>query len=101
MDMSGTRRMLNTAAGVLLLSGLGYYVYHFGSAEGRVSSLCREIAIGMPIQSLREFATAHGLKPPQGEGVNHLVEKKTFGRHGCRVWVENQAVKESRYEFAD
>ncbi len=99
--MTKRRQILNTIGGLLLLGGLGYYVYGFASAESRLTSRCAEIKPGISIEALREFALAHGLRAPRGEGVNYLVETKTFGRYGCRVIVENQAVEESRYDFAD
>ena len=99
--MTRRRRILNTIGGLLLLGGLGYYVYGFASAESRLMARCAEIRPGTSIEALQEFALAHGLRAPRGDGVNYLVETKTFGRHGCRVTVENHAVTESRYDFAD
>lgn len=99
--MTKRRRILNTMGGLLLLSGLGYYVYGFASAESRLVARCAEIKPGTSIEALRKFALSHGLRAPRGEGINDLVETKTFGRYGCRVTVENQVVKESRYDYAD
>ena len=99
--MTRRHRILITIGGPLLLGGLGYYVYGFTSAQSRLTAQCAEIKPGTSIEALREFALAHGLRAPRGEGVNYLVETKTFGRYGCRVTVENKKVKESRYDFAD
>jgi hypothetical protein len=99
--MNGRRRILNTAGGLLLLGGLGYYIYGFASAESRLTARCAKIKPGLSIEELRVFAVEHGLRAPRGEGLNYLVETKTFGRYGCRVTVENKTVKESRYDFAD
>jgi len=73
----------------------------YATAEGRLTALCAAIKPGTSAEALREFALAHGLRAPRGEGTNYLVEAKTFGRYGCRVVVQNQLVKESRYDFAD
>jgi hypothetical protein len=99
--MTRRRRLLNTIGGLLLLGGLGYYVYGFASAESRLMALCADIKPGTSVEALRELALAHGLKTPRGEGINYLVETKTFGRYGCKVAVENKVVKESRYDYAD
>jgi hypothetical protein len=99
--MTNRRRILNSIGGLLLLGALGYFVYGYATAERRLKGLCGNIKAGTSSEALREFALAHELRPPRGDGINYLVETKTFGRYGCQVTVENQVVKESRYGFAD
>lgn len=99
--MTKRRRILNSIVGFLLFGALGYVVSGYATAEKRVAALCADIKPGTTAEALRKFAHVHGLRAPRGEGINHLVETKTFGRYGCRVVVDNQLVKESRYDFAD
>ena len=99
--MTRRRRFITSIASLLLLGGLGYYVHGYITAESRLKALCGDIPPGMSADALRDFASEHGLLSPHGDGVNYLVEARTFGRYGCRVMVENQIVTESRYNFAD
>ena len=90
------------ATGLLLATGLSYCTWNFATAEGRVRALCSSIQPGMPVQQLRDFARAHGLGPaPGATGVNYIVESKSFGRYGCKVLLENGAVKSAEYHFLD
>ena len=84
-----------------MLGSIGYYVYGYVTAASRLKALCGAIQPGMSANALRDFAIMHGLRSAQGDGVNYLVETRTFGRYGCRVMVENQVVTESRYNFSD
>ena len=96
------RQAANTVFGILILGSLAYCGYGYATAERRVRALCAEINPGMSIESLRFFATSHGLKyPSQDSGANYLIESRTFGRYGCRVDTENGVVKRSAFSFAD
>jgi hypothetical protein len=99
--MTKHRRISNAVAGLLLLGGLAYYAYAYATAESRVRALCVEIEPGLSLSELRSFSSEHGLGPqPHETGVSFLVERKTFGRYGCRVTIEAGVVSESKYNFA-
>lgn len=96
------RQIANAAAGALILGLVTYCGYGYATAQTRVRALCAEIKPGLPIASVRSFASSHGLrKPSQPSGINYLVETRTFGRSGCRVTFEDGIVKTSVYSFAD
>jgi hypothetical protein len=101
--MPTPRQAANTAVGILILGSLAYCGYGYATAEQRIGALCAEISPGTNIDSLRSFATSHGMKypSPNDSGVNHLVESRTFGRFGCRVDTENGVVKRSAFFTAD
>lgn len=100
--MSYVWRMFKSVFGITLVLGIAYFLYNYSTAEGRVRALCPQIKSGMSIAALREFANHHGLGPGRPhEGVNYLVEKKSYGRHGCRVVVASGVVQESTHTYAD
>ena len=89
--MSYFWRMFKSVFGITLVLGIAYF-----------RALCPQIKPGMSIASLQEFANDHGLGPGRPhEGVNYLVETKSYGRHGCRVVVASGVVQESTHTYAD
>lgn len=87
-----------------LLSNLGYFYYSLTTAEGRVSALCNQMKPGMPLIELTALAKRHGLGPgaPQPDAKQiYLAETRSFGRHSCRVRLENGVVTSATYNFAD
>ena len=93
--------MLKIIVGCAIVGGIGYWVYIYASAEGRVRELCGQIRPGMKVSELRGFAEQHGMrKPTKDSGVDFVVEKKTFGRFGCTVTLGGGVVQSARYGFA-
>jgi hypothetical protein len=98
MKLRGT---LNAVAGLMILASLTYCSYGYLTAEGRVKAKCASIPAGSDLSALREFANAHGLTAPSGHSeVEILVETRTFGRYGCRVYVKDGVVQSVQYEYA-
>ena len=95
------RGLLMTLA-LFLLLGTGHYFFNLREAGTRVRALCAQITPGMGLESLQALARQHGLGPrlPR-EGLQYLVETRSFGRHGCRVLVKAGVVEESVYNVAD
>lgn len=102
MDMNKVARILKMGFAIALALGVGFCTYNFGTAERRVKELCPQIRPGMALAELRSFARQHGLGPGDPrEGLNFLVERKSYGRHGCRVAVKSGLVQESSYLHND
>lgn len=100
--MRNLRRGLIILGGLLIASIIGYGLYAFGGAEARMRKLCVEITPGMPFSELKELSLKRGVNAPYTEsGTNFLVERKSFGRWGCKVVQESGVVKSSEYTFAD
>ena len=100
--MERNRKTVNTIAGVAIIGGIIYYSYSFGSAEGRIRSICADITPGMPFNTLLTFAKDHGLSQPQDDsGVSYITENKTFGRWGCRVVLNQGLVQIAEYNYVD
>ena len=100
--MGKYRQRAKLVLALILVGGLSYCSYGYMSAESRLRELCAEIRPGMSFRELQDFSVQHGLHPPTNKvGMNYLVEKRTFGRYGCAVRLEDSVVKESRYNFAD
>jgi len=90
------------AIALVLIGGALFYFYNFATAESRVRKLCSQIHLGMSIDDLRKFASSHGLGPvPRESGVSHIVERRTFGRYGCKVTVNAGLVEDAAFSFAD
>ena len=93
------RKAVNVGGGLLLLVLIGYQVYAYATAETRVRSLCSMIHPGMTLAELRAFSSASGLGPaPESSGVRFMVERKTFGRYGCRLELADGVVQTARYD---
>lgn len=65
------RQRLNQLAGLMLLGGLGYYVYLMAPAEPHMREFCGSIAPGMKLAELQSFVSNEvGVGPvPKGSGV--------------------------------
>ena len=100
--MNAIRKAINLGAGLLMLCGLGFCSYSFGTAEQRVRQICLEITPGMSASSLRAFAQEHGLSEPRPESeVQFLAERHGFGRWSCRVEIKNGVVRKVALNGAD
>ncbi|MEQ1533959.1 MAG: hypothetical protein HOO97_07845 [Sideroxydans sp.] len=93
------------AIGVVVLTVIGasYCTNNFISAEKRVRAVCEQIKPGMTISQLQEFGLANGLGglPYPRPGINFMVEKKSAGRYGCKVFLDAGLVKQVEYQFSD
>ena len=101
-------RTLNKHPLTLLCFGLllwcGWFLYSMNTAEERMTAVCQGIQPGMSFHELQAYATAHGLGPsPRHESAPlvYLAEGRSFGRHACRVELNNGQVIRSSYNFAD
>ncbi len=100
--MSLIRKLLNLIGCVGLLAAVTYCGYGFTTAGQRVAALCSEITPGLSFSELNQFAATHGLSQAAKDyGVHNLVERRTFGRYGCKVTLESGHVVNSELEFAD
>jgi hypothetical protein len=100
--MSKTGRIFSIVAVAALVGYIAYVAYGYGTAESRVRGMCAEIKPGMAVAQLRRFAEARGLSAPSREsGATLLAEKRTFGRFGCKVTLQDGVVRASEYGFAD
>ena len=96
------RSIVSLVGSLLLLAALGYYVSLFVTADTRVHKLCDTITAGMSVQEVASLARDAGLGPaPKPAGVSFLVEKKTFGRYGCRVETADGIVRTSKYDLSN
>jgi hypothetical protein len=100
--MSEIRRTVVLSIGLLLVGGIAYWVYGYATAEDRVKATCVAIKPGMAFAELKEFAISHDLLPPKRDsGVMYLAERRSFGRHACKVLLEQGIVKQSEHNYAD
>ena len=100
--MKTLRRLVLLGFGIAAV-GMSYFVYNLMTAEGRVRAVCESIKPGMNVAQLREIAQANGLTPlrfPES-GVSYAVEKKTYGRYGCKLTLDAGVVKQAAFHFAD
>jgi hypothetical protein len=94
--------MWKIIVGVVFLGIAIYLAYPHVGAEDRVRRACAQIQPGMSIESLRAFAEKYGMRrPTREEGVDFLVERRTFGRHGCQVTLSAGRVTQATYNSAD
>ena len=99
------KSLLRTAVLLLAAFGLpylGYWIYGLATAQERMESTCAAIKPGMSFDALKEFANRHGLlTPARQNGIMYLAETRSFGRHACKVTLENGVVSRSEHNYAD
>ena len=98
--MKKIKKYISLVFVVAVTSGISYCTYNFLSAEDRVKELCSQIKPGMSLEELRSFSEKNALGPePNVEGgITFIFERKTYGRFGCKIIMENKIVRESSYD---
>ena len=100
--MGRVRRTVGISIGLILVGGIAYWAYGYATAEDRMKATCAAIKPGMSFAELKEFALSHGLLTPKRDsGVMYLGEGRSFGRHACKVLLEQGVVKQSEHNYAD
>lgn len=91
-------------AGIGLLFYVGYFYYSLTTGKERMTEICRQMKPGMPVEQLISLAKEHSLGPSMPKPdtkLTYLAELRSFGRHACRVELENGVVKNATYNYAD
>jgi hypothetical protein len=97
-----TGRTVMISIALILVAGLAYWVYGYATAEQRMKATCAAIKPGMSFTELKEFARQRGLLSPQRDsGLMYLAEVRSFGRHACKVLLEQGIVKHAEHNYAD
>lgn len=81
-----------------------YFLYSLDTGRVRVTDLCVQMKPGMPLDELILLAKEHGLGPrmPKPDArLVYLAELRSYGRHACRVELENGVVTSATYNYAD
>lgn len=89
---------------VAMLINIGYFYFSLTTGEERMSALCYQMKPGMPVIELTALAKGHGLGSRALQSDTKLIdlaEIRSFGRHYCRVKLENGVVTSVTYNFAD
>src|SRR5262245_60012992 len=91
------RQRLNQVAGLMLLGGLGSYVYLMVTAEDHMREFCGSIKPGMKVAELQSLVSNEiGVSPvPQGSGVKAIGQSLTVGENACLVTIVDNVVTES------
>lgn len=96
------RNMINLVGGLLMIGLVSSYFFSFSTADGRVRKLCGKVQPGMTIAELNRYAEGVGLGPPaRTSGTSFLVERKTFGRYGCKVEAANGVVRTVTFDASN
>jgi len=101
--MSRFRKIVNRIGVLALIGGISYCSYNYASAEKRLRGTCAQIQSGMTVDQLSEFSESRGLGPlpRHSSGTVFLVEKKTFGRYGCKVTMKDGLVTEAEFSASN
>lgn len=100
--MSPLTKGLILLFGIPVILTVGFFYYFHATGEERMRSLCDQVKTGMTYRQLRVFAEENNLRSPIKEsGTSFLGESRSYGRHSCRVELENGAVKSAGYRFSD
>lgn len=91
-------------AGIGFLVYAGYFYYSLTTGKERMTEVCSQMNPGMPVEQLIRMAKKHNLGPSMPKPdtkLAYLAERRSFGRHACRVELENGVVKNATYNYAD
>ena len=83
---------------------VAYFAFSLATGKERMTNLCQQITPGMTIDRLLTLAQDNGLGPRRldaGTRLAYLAEARSFGRHACRVELDNGVVKSAAYSYAD
>jgi hypothetical protein len=90
--------------GSALLLYFAYSIYSQLTGKERMTEVCNQIKSGMTAEQLAGFAKEHGLgpgTPNAGTKLIYLAERRSFGRHACRVELDAGLVTGVTYNYAD
>ena len=95
-------RVLSSIAILALVGTAGLMLYGYIGAEERVRAICASIKPGMTFADLVEFANRHNMLTPRREApVMYLADRRSFGRHACKVTLEQGRVVRSEQNYTD
>lgn len=92
------------AAATVFVLFMGYFYYSLSTAEARVRPLCAQIKAGTTLTDLRAFGAENGLQMPRVASdakVTYMVERRSYGRNGCRIVMDGTAVISAEYSHQD
>ena len=100
----GWGQRISSLAGLALVLYVAYYTYSLVIAKDRMTEVCNQIKPGMTIVQLIKLSEEHGLGHrnllPKTKLV-YLAEARSFGRHACRVELDDGIVNSATYNYAD
>jgi hypothetical protein len=91
-------------AGIGFLFYVGYFYYSMVTGKDRMTEICNQMKPGMSVEQLISLAKEYGLGPSMPKSdtkLTYLAELRSFGRHACRVELEDGVVKNATYNYAD
>lgn len=97
-------RRIVSLFGVAILLYAAYTFYSQLTGKERMTEVCKLITPGMTVEQLAAFAKEHGLgpgTPHAGTKLTYLAERRSFGRHACRVELDVGIVTSVTYNYAD
>jgi hypothetical protein len=100
--MSRRSRVVAATIVSAAVAGVAYVIHGFATAEERMKATCAQIKPGMALSALTAFAEGRGLmKPRTDTGVVYLAERRSYGRHACKVTLGRGFVVESEHNYAN
>ncbi len=91
--------------GLVLLAYFAYFYYSLATGKERMTEVCGQMKPGMTVDQLIKLAEDHGLGPRGSLSAEtklaYLAERRSYGRHACRVEMKDGVVTSATYNFAD
>ena len=92
------RKRFNTVAGLLLLAGLGYFIWPFAVGRSQMQHFCSTLPIGASVSQVQALVAARGYK------VSSLIDGKAFvhdsrsmGRFNCVLHFDSKGLVSAPY----
>jgi len=100
--MSPLAKGLVLLFGVPVVLGGIFFTYFSATGEERMRGVCQQIPSGMRFSELTTLAQNYNFAAPlEQSGVYLLHDARSYGRHTCKIVLEQGTVQSATYNFAD
>lgn len=90
------------AIGLAFVVYLAYFYYSLATAEDRVRPICTGIKAGTTVPQLEQISKDNGMTTTTDHGgFGYIVERRSFGRYGCRITFASGVVAKAEYNHQD
>lgn len=102
MIISSRRKRIGVVIGVLLLAGLGWFLWPFIAGPRQMQSFCSSLAVGSSAAQVQAQAAQQGYRVSSLiEGRAFVHDPRSFGRFTCDLRFGPDGLVSSVYSFND
>lgn len=100
-EMKTVKRLFKVL-GLALAIYIAYFLFSLATAENRVRTICAGIKPGTTVSQLEQISKDNRMsKPTDHGGFGYMVERRSYGRYGCRITFSYGVVAKAEYSHQD